>query len=73
MEWQPIETAPKDGKRILLFHHYAVIGGWRNLWYRQGGADMHGWVCTEGEIGNQIRGVTHWMELPQDPKEIEDD
>ena len=66
-KWQPVETAPKDGTRVLLFHHYPVIGGWRNLWYKQGGKDMYAWVCTEDHKQTALLGVTHWMPIPDDP------
>lgn len=57
--WQPIETAPKDGTRILL-------------WISVGIAMPYAW---EGErwIGDDyplnMAYPTHWMPLPDAPNE----
>lgn len=75
-EWQPIETAPKDGTRILLWCVHqnaqyakdaraegweaAVIGEWTT---HNGG----GWVW-HGLAGKH----THWMPLPAPPKAIDE-
>ena len=59
-EWQPIETAPRDGSEILLFARgpykddYRGVGQWseqRNDWL---------WSFA-------IR-PTHWMPLPEPPR-----
>lgn len=61
MEWQPIETAPKD-KEILLF--FPVVRPTRQAGY--GAPQMirvdklHNW-----DYGNRI--PTHWMPLPPPP------
>lgn len=60
-EWQPIETAPKSGKWVLLwweyvtdapFVGYCVSGQWHAA---PGGEE---WLI----------GPTHWMPLPRPPK-----
>ena len=66
--WQPIETAPKDGTEILLAVEYpraqrrgfftqvmtALFSKWEN-----------GWVATSGAV---LSGTaTHWMPLPTPP------
>ncbi len=76
MDWQPIETAPRDGTEILL--HQAgwgrVMLGWRgsSMWHfydephwsealQEDIADINGWPDDK-------QGPTHWMPLPEPPK-----
>lgn len=62
MDWQPIETAPWDGKPVLLWrdgHHVAA---------RISGAHGPGW-CTPD--GYEVFRATHWMPLPAPPKAAE--
>jgi hypothetical protein len=61
-EWQPIETAPKDGTKILT-------ASGRDLSVREWGENEDGdsvWLP-------RIRGVfpTHWMPLPTPPDSTE--
>jgi hypothetical protein len=58
-EWQPIETAPKDGTRLLLIIDHGEHGDkiWTGLW-----AD--GWAVSYGKPEN---APTHWKPLPQPP------
>lgn len=63
--WQPIETAPKDGRAILTFDPAAystekVLVGW---W-----SDKGGWLVGEG-FRHQ---PTHWMPLPTPPSTTAD-
>jgi hypothetical protein len=74
-EWQPIETAPKDGTEIIVFHP-------------EGGVcaafcpgDDFDWHCMDGSntiVGSRsgrsipsmtsfIHPPTHWMPLPEPP------
>ena len=71
MIWQPIETAPKDGKLIIVF---AVVdtetGNWRQEIvsfnpYREvgmGESEWFGWP-------RYMAAPTHWMPLPEGPKD----
>ena len=66
MEWQPIETAPKDGTSILTYPHYCVTH-----WESEDCYPEAGWVvawedCMEQYITNKI--ATHWMPLPPPPE-----
>ena len=64
-DWQPIETAPKDGTKIIAFDHHAgvVIVRWRMRWPETGCE----WIEATGEEYENYR-PTHWMPLPEPPK-----
>jgi hypothetical protein len=68
MEWKPIETAPKDGTRILVFdreyHGEIAACEFNKEW---------GWVERGLDYATEVWGYgemepTHWMPLPQPPK-----
>ena len=82
MEWQPIETAPKTG-RIILLGYYNNHGMWRTLrgqWINEGELDdwysdadnEAGWFETSVESNDDVNcwqtNPTHWMPLPEPPK-----
>lgn len=61
-EWQPIETAPRDGTEVLLW-----TGDDVEIGYHAGGPLMapHQWLTRDG-----VRVVaTHWMPQPPPPTE----
>lgn len=57
MDWQPIESAPKDGTTVLVWSptHGAFVA------WNKG----HGWHT---EPGVYVRRPTHWMPIPEPPK-----
>lgn len=66
-DWQPIETAPKDGSRILLYWPKTtripikiIIGNWRGDYWSN---DL---LYFDEEKRNC---PTHWMPLPEPPQE----
>jgi hypothetical protein len=69
-EWQPIETAPKDGSAILTCYapQYDTNGflpvaiRWRT--YHPNAAGKPAWRTSNG---TKIEAVTHWMHLPEPP------
>jgi hypothetical protein len=74
-EWQPIETAPKDGSDILLWCPNMIksdpAGALVGHWYK----DSHNprWhisnVCGwEWECDLNYEKATHWQPLPEPPK-----
>jgi hypothetical protein len=62
MEWQPIETAPKDGRLILLCTEKGVVVvGKRNK-------HLQIWVESDGR--ETPRTISHWMPLPPAPSPV---
>ena len=73
MEWQPIETAPKDGTPILLYvpvngRMIAIEGEWGK--YPDCGEGEEGWRLVRanchgcGCCASQDGMPTHWLPLP---------
>lgn len=63
-EWQPIETAPKDGTRILMFHPRDDGDvNIRMAWWVVDRFGGHGWSFPSWS------GPTHWMPLPEPPND----
>lgn len=70
-QWQPIETAPKDGTEIDLWTacgERVVSARWKTDGYLAGN-----WVfwCMDGSGPTELERVhctaTHWMPLPKPP------
>jgi hypothetical protein len=61
-QWQPMETAPKDGTPIL---------GWSGYSYEvtQWSQAAEQWLICDGEHGFDL---THWMPLPASPSSPEE-
>jgi len=66
MNWQPIETAPKDGTDLLLFYPssdgeapFIDVNRWLD-WPRE----MNAYSWTTGGVN-----PTHWMPMPEPPKD----
>ncbi len=69
MEWQPIETAPRDGSSVLLFDGERVsYGGWIDV-EAQGCEESEADLISEGWWSVDLRenAPTHWMPLPDPP------
>jgi hypothetical protein len=77
MEWQPIETAPKDGREVILavetragITHGVLVGH-----YMPGGHCIEdhppiadGWYFWNGCMFDKAAIPTHWMDMPHHPK-----
>ena len=72
MDWQPIETAPKDGTEVLLFGEFdnMAVAEWDH------GDEAWVFAVTDVEIPGAPKGTmfcsyfrdpTHWMPLPVPP------
>lgn len=62
MEWQPIETAPKDGREILVCSRYqCAVAFWDD--------EEEAWLTDYRRKGNSAYvEARHWMPLPEPPK-----
>jgi hypothetical protein len=64
MNWQPIETAPKDGTIVLAWDGravYVAFYGRYALWNEMS------WIGGHCKVAH-ITQPTHWMPLPEPPK-----
>lgn len=75
MEWQPIETAPKDGTEILVFRPLAHLTNDPQISILKGVKSNKG--CWDETIPDGMSNdnftsgyckPTHWMPLPAAPK-----
>ena len=65
-EWQPIETAPKDGMNFDacdIYGERTTNVSWRNGDWR------HWWIDNFGSMGyvRVEHRLTHWMPIPEPP------
>ncbi len=51
--WQTIESAPRDGRSVILYNGYVVVGWWDRKWIN------HEWNTMK---------PTHWRPLPEPPE-----
>jgi hypothetical protein len=66
-QWQPIETAPKDEKEVILFYRWYLDGGFVTAGYfhvsHEGGESY--WYADL--VNSGASPPTHWMPLPSPP------
>lgn len=68
--WQPIETAPKDGSRILVYGEetmLAVVWGPYYDFKPVQGSEKMGWTIWDADVGGEAIHPTHWQPLPPPP------
>lgn len=73
MEWQLIETAPKDGTKIFLYEKYSdvpFVGKWHSITKEWTADTQH--LNTDGNANVvdwfEQSSITHWqpiMEMPE--------
>lgn len=68
-DWQPIETAPKDGTTVLLYRYCEPwdvfgYGAWEES-HSVAGWIAHGFFEPPGNLG--LAAPSHWMPLPGPP------
>lgn len=72
MEWQPIETAPKNGKSVMAYvprsiTHKVIICYYKSWKVSYNEAGQIGvWLDRTGKV---VHNPTHWMPLPNLPSE----
>ena len=64
-EWQPIETAPKDGKEILISYNYDGNIFFYVVSWVDDPEGFH-WEITASERLSETY-ITHWMTIPHVP------
>jgi|688.fasta_scaffold191249_7 hypothetical protein len=73
-DWQPIETAPKDGTRIIVGKESGYVMAWASsaYWFNREPC-RHSPACKPGtHVGwtdgfDTLSAPTHWMPLPAPP------
>lgn len=68
-EWQPMETAPKDGTRILLLRRWSQ--GWRAVcgyWRRDWGEPYWAWDAHVVSDARQ-NPPSYWMPILEPPRD----
>jgi len=64
-EWQPIDTAPRDGTIVLAAQGSTID---TMFWTMSAWADGGGWVNNINRSDTYVFDPTHWMPLPEPPK-----
>lgn len=68
-DWQPIETAPRNGTRVLLGRVGCVEpGAWDPTYRCRRDAAPGAWRGDDGGGPEDDTWPTHWMPLPEPPK-----
>jgi hypothetical protein len=67
-EWQPIETAPKDGTPVLGFFGLTAGDEPPDMAVTKFNPESGAWISTEVPF-EEFDTPTHWMPLPDPPKE----
>jgi hypothetical protein len=84
MSWQPIETAPKDGTEIDVWHYchdpkwrpdsHGIASGWRHTNVKWCKGNPPGWAEYNVEEAEWIHlpdvmyTTSHWMPIPEPPE-----
>ena len=70
-KWQPIETAPRDGRTFLAVNKKHPYGTCRVVYFDEEAKDTHIWHVEDAAEGfNHHKDFfTHWMHQPEPPIE----
>lgn len=74
-QWQPIETAPRDGSHVLLYvrDHGIHIGRLEADLYAKRPRPYWQWSDLWGLTTQRAHPPSHWMPLPASPSPVEHD
>lgn len=61
-QWQPMETAPRDGTMVLMWTEWGVIIG---FW----GQRANRWLGSASSHTKDLEDVRHWLPLPKPPEQ----
>lgn len=68
-QWQPIDTAPKDGTMVLLYPSSNWVEGTKGDYeVSYFDADLSAWM--QSAYPDDFDGFTHWQPLPSPPETI---
>ncbi len=72
-DWQPIETAPKDGRRLLVFatefkHGYYGCCRWVSYSDKSSGWSGSSFLSVPEGAWTTFLQPSHWMPLPAPPE-----
>jgi len=72
LDWQPIETAPRDGTAILIYDGIDYYVSWYafDSVFETNKSWIFGKATGPYNAYAEIDTPTHWMPLPEPPKEI---
>jgi len=73
-DWQPIDTAPKDGSSVLICVDGKVMEAYFHAGPESAYDDVIGWYAIYAQPGDGFesgKGLdpSHWMHLPKQPLE----
>lgn len=71
---KPIQTAPRDGTRILALwpdidpYRENDFPVWTTTWWHVNRGGIGAWENPWERAGDNVDGPTHWMPAPEPPK-----
>lgn len=69
-EWQPIETAPKDGRHFLVaYEEWVTIAFWDRDPESEGGECFREYSPDMERVDRFAESTPRWMPLPDPPTE----
>ena len=67
LQWQPIETAPKDGTWILGWRKRKALEDQIETWQYTADTSSHWFWANSADTNDYDEEPTHWMPLPKPP------